>query len=564
MPINPHSTPRVQRYLVVLAAVLGLICTTGIARAQMMDEGGGRHEGMHDRGMSGGRGVGMGLGIGLGLGIANELMRHPPPPEGGEVVQGHSKKKTKLAKEPKPTKPVAEKERKNTKKPEQPGKPSEPPVEKVVYTPPAFPTIKKLDNCDDCNELWNSIVWFEHAIEEDTQKLAQEKQRVIDRTAERAKFTTELASAKESYDKEYFTSMIGIADNFIKVRTAQIADMQKLIDEEWRILRQRLAEYQNCFDRFCPKPPVPDQYPLPPPSAPVLPPPTTINTPPPPVPVDPPPPPPTHVDDNRKICGPDITSLVLAVLQTMKHDYDTNPSKQTDACRSLLDRKTGGFAWDILDLSPGISPSKGMEYDPATDEWAYPPDPNNPNKKRLGRKGWFTGYSNLCAIPRPICGATVEFLGTCQHAQVVNYIQWGFMLELCGGLYPELGEVARKLWNKYTYGSTAPNEAQDNLIKAGAEFKGELDKDPTGGKGTFIPRIGEIRKRFQERDAATAHPEKDCELKCELTEEQRHALFAKDFHYRWLGLTDDATQSRTGVRDVPEGAREVRDKATER
>lgn len=551
MQTTPRPSCRIRGRFILVAAALGLACAAGPASAQMMDEG-GRHGGMSDHGGMGvGRGVG--LGVGLGLGIANELMRHPPPDD-GEVVQGHGKRKHKVAREPKhPAKETKVGKKTPTEPPKQPDKPAEPPVEKVIYTPPVFPKIDKLENCDDCNELWDAIVRFEQIITEDTQKMAAEKQRVLDRIAEEVKFKAVLASAKESYDKEYFTRMIEIADNFIKVRTAQIADMQKLIDEEWRVLRARMAEYQKCFDRFCPKAAEPPPaFVLPPPTITVTPPPPPPHEPPPPVTVDrpppPPPPPPTHVDDDRKICGPDITSLVFAVLQTIKRDFVNNPDKQTEACRSLLDRKTGGNAFDIINLSPGTSPGEGMKYDPATDQWSRPADPNNPDGPRIGIKGWFTRYSKLCAIPRPICGATVEFLGTCQHAQVVNYIQWGFMLELCGGLYPELGELARKAWNTVTYGSTAPSEAQGNLIKAGAEFKNELDKDPTGGKGTFVPKISDVRQHFQERDAAISHPEKDCELKCELTEEQRHALFARDFTYRWLGLTSSSSGQRTGDR----------------
>ena len=42
----------------------------------------------------------------------------------------------------------------------------------------------------------------------------------------------------------------------------------------------------------------------------------------------------------------------------------------------------------------------------------------------------------MCAIPRPddACAATVQFMGTCQHAQVVNYAMWGRVNKLCG--YP--------------------------------------------------------------------------------------------------------------------------------
>jgi hypothetical protein len=74
-------------------------------------------------------------------------------------------------------------------------------------------------------------------------------------------------------------------------------------------------------------------------------------------------------------------------------------------------------------------------------------------------------------------------------------------------------------------------------IAVGKEFKQELDKDPTHGRGQFIESISEIARRLQGRDRATPHPEKDCELVCKLTDEQREALRqSKNFTFLWVGL----------------------------
>ena len=67
--------------------------------------------------------------------------------------------------------------------------------------------------------------------------------------------------------------------------------------------------------------------------------------------------------------------------------------------------------------------------------------------------------------------------------------------------------------------------------------------------------ITEIKRRLQERDREIKHAEQDCELKCELTAEQRRTLTANDFYFRWIGMQEDA-QSRTKVREIPDIVRQ--------
>jgi hypothetical protein len=479
-------------------------------------------------------GRGLGLGIGLGIGLTSEFIRRQHE---REVATPKLKAKSK--------------DKKRKKKDVAAGKPRKhdsttvdtdkrPPVEPVIYTPPVFPHLEKLTNCKDCAELWDSLVRYEDIITQDMKKLAERKQQVAGTAAERAKLAASLASATAPHDKAYYATMIKIDDESIAANNKMNADLQKLIDDEQRILAERIAQYQKCFDAYCPKPPVAELPPLPPPSLTPPSPPLLSNPP-----ETPPPPPPTlttTVDDNRKICGPDITDLVLNVLRDMKKLFDANPDKQTEACRSLLDPRTATQAWDIFELGPVTSPTPGMEYDAGLDQWID-------RKSGIKKTPWFTEYSNLCAIPRPVCGATVEFLGTCQHPQVVNYVQWGMMMSLCGGLYPLAGAAAHKVWNAAAYGLTAPSGPQENMVKVGSEYKDELDKDPTNGKGSFVPNITEIKRRLQERDHAISHAEQDCELKCELTDEQRHKLLAHDFYFAWHGLTRDPT-GRTNLESV--------------
>lgn len=529
-----RSSLRIRSFIIFLLLSVPLSAAhIAPAAAQMSErpDGGGRPRG--------GSGVGVGVGIDVGIGIANELMRQRARDE--EIERSIR----------------AQRKKKETAKPAPAAGPKKPPVELGIYTPPVFPEIPRPTNCDDCMKLWNSLVEYERIIAEDTRKLAERRQQVNNINAELLDLRGRLQSASTSYDRTYYRSLISIAEDSIRARTEQNAGLQRLVDEEWRILRDRIAQYQACFDKYCPKTPVAEVLPPPPPlvSIPPTPPPVVVSTPPKPPPVaskpDLPP------NDNRKICGPDITDQVLKVLADIKKKFDENPERQTQACRALFDPKTGPSAWDIVELSPGVAPVKDSSYDPSTDEFVEPPDPAAPNAPRDRKKPWFTSVSNYCAIPRPVCGATVTFLGTCQHAQVVNYTQWGMVTSLCGGLYPLIGAALHKVWNAKEYGLTAPSGPQQNMVSVGSEYKEELDKAPAGAaSGSFVPDITEIKRRLQERDREIKHAEQDCELKCELTAEQRRKLTERDFGFRWTGMWSDSPPPQTTVREIPDTVRQ--------
>lgn len=555
-----HSRPYLIKVALVIASLAGL---TAIGIAPALGQCGMRGGGMRD---GGGRGmdIGTGIGIGVGIGLATEAIRRqravddnrelkkgkaPKKPEKKVTKKGGDDKSAKTDDKANPKTPVADK-----------------PLEKVVYKPPVFPKIDKLENCDDCAKLWDAIVWFERAIAEDMKTLAERQQKVLDTIEERKKFAAALTKATASYDVAYYTRMIEIDDESIAVNTKMNADLQKLIDEEQKILGERIAEYEKCAEAYCRKHDDVAKYsPLPPPSIP----PILINTTPeqpkqppeqPKQPPEPPLQPPEQPklslppsDPNLKICGPDITGLVLEALTNMRDEYKKNPDKQSEACHSLFDKKTASAAWDISQLSPSSSPYRDMSYNPKTDQWEKPQDPAHPDQKPYSKKPWFTYVSNMCAIPRPVCGQTVEFMGTCQHAQVVNYVQWGMMLSLCGGLYPTLGKVAHKVWNSDTYGPSAPAAQQESMIQVGSEFKEALDNAHP------IPDISGIKQRLKERDAALKYAEQDCELKCELTDAQRADLRKTRFGWHWTGLTDQG--NRTTRDDARTDARHVDDKA---
>lgn len=564
MSRRSRSRLYLTKVTLIVASLAGLTAI-GAAPAQgqgMMRED-SMHGGMRDGGRRGGMDIGTGIGIGVGIGIATEAIRRQRA-----IDEEREFKKGKAAKKPekKVTKKGGNDKSAKTDTKTDPKKPvtdkpvvDKPPVEKVVYTPPVFPKIDKLENCDDCEKLWDSIVKYERIIAEDMKKLAERQQQVLDRMAERTKLTAALAKATESYDRVYYARMIEIDDESIAANTKLNAELQERINEEQAILMERIAAYEKCAEAYCRKhemvqvPPV-----LPPPTVP----PTTVSKPPQDPPQEPRNPPLSTPpsDPDLKICGPDITDRVFDVLRRIRDEYTSHPDKQTEACRTLFDKKTGPYAWDIGQLSPSVSPYGGMTYNPATDQWETPPDPDNPGKSGPSMKPWFTHVSNMCAIPRPVCGATVEFLGTCQHAQVVNYTQWGMMMSLCGGLYPTLGKVAHAAYNYDRYGATAPGQPQQNMVDVGSGYKDALDKNSN------MPDISEIRRKLLEQDAATQHPEHDCELKCELTAAQRASLRSDEFRWHWTGLTDDGSADRTTRQDAAKDAKKLneqaRDKAT--
>ena len=306
-------------------------------------------------------------------------------------------------------------------------------------------------------------VHYEEIIEQDTQKLAEREKQVNDLIAERDQIKADLVKATTAADRTYDQRMIEIDDASIAERAQQNADLQRLIDEETRILDERLAQYQQCYDRYCPKSVV-DDNPTPPPS-------TVSKDPTPPAPTPgptgggahTPPPPELHA-----ICGPDITELVFNALRDMRKEFLDNPDKQSAACHALLDPASAKSAWDIFGLDPTSAPRPDTKYSPENDDWRPEKPPAPPSlstddtpedaetkqadyEKALQAykdaitKPWFTKYSKACGIPRETCGMTVEFLGTCQHAQVVNYAQWGMMMSLCGPGYPTIGKLAHAI-----------------------------------------------------------------------------------------------------------------------
>ena len=112
---------------------------------------------------------------------------------------------------------------------------------------------------------------------------------------------------------------------------------------------------------------------------------------------------------NEKVCGPDVTAFLLGNLQFMIETFSQWSAVQQQAnCDYLYGSQFDG-AWDQVHFTP------------------YDGNRGDENPMWFGR--YFPG---VCAIPKSPCGATVEFLGQCLDAQIVNYVQWGAINQLCG------------------------------------------------------------------------------------------------------------------------------------
>jgi hypothetical protein len=213
---------------------------------------------------------------------------------------------------------------------------------------------------------------------------------------------------------------------------------------------------------------------------------------------EPPPPP-------KSYCGPDVTSNVLDVLRNIYLRFNTrNLVTKQRACASLVDPRKGAEAWDIVELF--------LPY-------------------------WINDITDSCQQPRPQCAHTVEFLGTCQYAERLNYIQWGMMKALCddAGRMTSMrvaGEAERATYNLVQYGLTPLNDSQNilkdqnNMADVGEEYKRMLDEN------VRHPNTLSMRTKI----LAAGGGASQCPLLCPLTAAQQTQLKSKKFRYNWSGL----------------------------
>jgi hypothetical protein len=263
-------------------------------------------------------------------------------------------------------------------------------------------------------------------------------------------------------------------------------------------------------------------------------------------------------------CGPDITDDVIRVLRKIRQDYnkpETTKEQRRKACNSLIDPRTGPTAWDIWGLDPTTG---GDPSHPTGFKVENPPD-TSPNKIGPGGRPepnpqpgphvvekpwtkakpgtWFTKISDFCAVPRPQCAATVEFFGTCQHAQVVNYVQFGFMLKLCDGVgygvYQGSMATLMNAYNIAAYGNLGASSMQSVMANAGVDIE-RIMESPMDQDEIDKYLKPTMTNYMQASDEKIDHAEKQCRLHCDLTDEQKKKVTSQISGYHWEGMTTDS------------------------
>ncbi|VVB95208.1 Uncharacterised protein [uncultured archaeon] len=117
----------------------------------------------------------------------------------------------------------------------------------------------------------------------------------------------------------------------------------------------------------------------------------------------------------RGICGPNITaSLAGAVSNTRSMFAGWTPTQKQDACSALVSLRTGGYAWDIVELH------------------------NN---------AWILNFRPQCATQgaEPRCGSTVQVGSDCHYAGSANYVIFGVMCKLCYDHFISSGSLLEAL-----------------------------------------------------------------------------------------------------------------------
>jgi hypothetical protein len=248
-------------------------------------------------------------------------------------------------------------------------------------------------------------------------------------------------------------------------------------------------------------------------------------------------------DPKAAICGPDVTEHVLELLDRIIDDFDNaKPAAKAEACNNIVDPTPdqnlvliGNYAWDIGPLSPGRAPTKHDKPDPKENSF------------------WFEGISPICAQPRRYpCGPTVEFLGECVHSQVLNYIQWGLMNELCD--QPMLGDF----WHfSRAYGTLSPAhyDAQVTISDLGATYvrarrRHDADPDFRNNPASWPPeKVRELRRELlrqvlkektQGDEDWQSRQAKLCAPICRLTPLLERSLAMETWDYIWYGITEES------------------------
>lgn len=342
--------------------------------------------------------------------------------------------------------------------------------------------------------------WDDRAREDE--RRAEERRRKAEELERRAEKSEERARELRREAERLRARKVALKEALSQARSAE---------EQARIAWERC---QEALEERCPE--VPEEVRLTPPDEPL---------------------PIANIGPDSYICGPDVSGKVVDVIRQMIKDYRAaTADEQAAACDALFDTDTAEYAWDIVELSPGILP-----------------DFDNPNSL-----GWFERSSPNCAIPRHYpCGPTVTFLGQCIHSQVVNYTQWGAMAELC----ERRTDAAIAHWLRATWSAswldgefkTAHYQGQKVMTGVGmqiaytveaAENDPDFAADPQRYtdeyKKQYVTEVAKLRleSEMKEHPGFSQRNEAQCHLPCTLNAQEQRLLDVRRWSYTWYGITD--------------------------
>lgn len=227
--------------------------------------------------------------------------------------------------------------------------------------------------------------------------------------------------------------------------------------------------------------------------------------------------------EGEKVCGPDVTDHVLGTLQFMVETFTAwDEDTKDEKCSSLYGLQADG-AWEMRHMGP-------FDSDRGKDPYLY-----------FGRF-----FPDRCAVPRWPCGATVQFLGVCLDAQIVNYVAWGAMNQLCDnqgiGMLAHLARdrmvnifrgikeaISNKSPSSLRIGKGAAYDAQDAMAAVGELFV----KEHTG-LATRKSLLEELVKIYVRDYPDIAKTEGfDCQLTCGKYASDIGKMDSFDWGFNW-------------------------------
>ena len=118
------------------------------------------------------------------------------------------------------------------------------------------------------------------------------------------------------------------------------------------------------------------------------------------------------------VCGVDVSVGIRAALQPTRSEFARlDDKKKHEACSALSSLRTGGYAWDIIDLHRQVT-SDTL---------------NKPFRPPCATSG-----------ATPACGSSVTVDNSCHFAGSANYVIFGVMCKLCSDYYA--GMLAKSSW----------------------------------------------------------------------------------------------------------------------